>query len=149
MEADARRDRGSGIGDPGFVVGIGDRPIVGSAVHLRVLSAEYDWDMRTALAIAVTILATGCRAPAPQSNTTSASPGTAPPPTAGILPGVGTHHHAIATTSPDAQKFFDQGMALVFGFNHEEATRSFQRAAELDPRAPMPHWGIAWSLGPN
>jgi starch phosphorylase len=51
--------------------------------------------------------------------------------------------------SPDAQKFFDQGMALVFGFNHEEATRSFQRAAELDPRAPMPHWGIAWSLGPN
>ncbi len=40
-------------------------------------------------------------------------------------------------------------MALVFGFNHEEATRSFQRAAELDPRAPMPHWGIAWSVGPN
>src|SRR5689334_21285381 len=40
-------------------------------------------------------------------------------------------------------------MALVFGFNHEEATRSFQRASDLDPRAPMPHWGIAWSLGPN
>ena len=106
--------------------------------------------MRTALAIAVTILATGCRAPAPQSNTTSARPSTAPAATtAGILPGVGAHHHPIATTSPDAQKFFDQGMALVFGFNHEEATRSFQRAAELDPRAPMPHWGIAWSLGPN
>ena len=106
--------------------------------------------MRTALAIAVTILATGCRAPATQSNTTSASPSTAPAATtAGILPGVGAHHHPIATTSPDAQKFFDQGMALVFGFNHEEATRSFQRAAELDPRAPMPHWGIAWSLGPN
>ena len=106
--------------------------------------------MRTALAIAVTILAAGCRAPAPQSNTTSASPSTAPAATtAGILPGVGAHHHPIATTSPDAQKFFDQGMALVFGFNHEEATRSFQRAAELDPRAPMPHWGIAWSLGPN
>jgi len=105
--------------------------------------------MRTALAIAVTILATGCRAPAPQSNTSSANPGTAPRATTGILPGVGTHHHAMATTSPDAQKFFDQGMALVFGFNHEEATRSFQRAAELDPRAPMPHWGIAWSLGPN
>jgi hypothetical protein len=106
--------------------------------------------MRTALAIAVTILATGCRAPATQSNTTSASPSTAPAATtAGILPGVGAHHHPIATSSPDAQKFFDQGMALVFGFNHEEATRSFQRAAELDPRAPMPHWGIAWSLGPN
>ena len=34
-------------------------------------------------------------------------------------------------------------------FNHEEAVRSFQRAAELDPSAAMPHWGIAWALGPN
>ena len=109
--------------------------------------------MRIASVIAATVLfALGCRAPAPQPNTstsTNAASSTAPAPTAGILPGVGTHHHPIATTNPDAQTFFDQGMALVFGFNHEEATRSFQRAAELDPRAPMPHWGIAWSLGPN
>ena len=40
-------------------------------------------------------------------------------------------------------------MSLVFGFNHEEALRSFERAAELDPTAAMPHWGIAWALGPN
>ena len=109
--------------------------------------------MRIASVIAATVLfALGCRAPAPQPNTsssTNAASSTAPAPNAGILPGVGTHHHPIATTNPDAQTFFDQGMALVFGFNHEEATRSFQRAAELDPRAPMPHWGIAWSLGPN
>jgi hypothetical protein len=38
---------------------------------------------------------------------------------------------------------------LVFGFNHEEAVRSFKRSAELDPKSPMPYWGIAWALGPN
>jgi tetratricopeptide (TPR) repeat protein len=104
--------------------------------------------MKIAIAIAAIALAVGCRAPAPQTTTTSVS-STPPAPNTGILPGVGTHHHPIATTNPEAQKFFDQGMALVFGFNHEEATRSFQRAAELDPRAAMPHWGIAWSVGPN
>src|SRR4030095_7724694 len=109
--------------------------------------------MNIAIAITATVLfALGCGSPATQTNTntnTNAASTTPPAPTAGILPGVGTHHHPIATMNPDAQKFFVQGMALVFGFNHEEATRSFQWAAELDPRAPMPHWGIAWSLGPN
>jgi hypothetical protein len=65
------------------------------------------------------------------------------------MQGMGNHHHAIATTSPEAQRYFDQGFDLVFGFNHEEAVRSFRRSAELDPRAAMPHWGIAWALGPN
>jgi hypothetical protein len=65
------------------------------------------------------------------------------------MPGMGNHHHAIVTTSEEAQRFFDQGFDLVFGFNHEEAARSFTRAAELHPKAPMPHWGIAWALGPN
>ena len=44
---------------------------------------------------------------------------------------------------------FDQGLAQAFGFHHEAAIRSFQRAAELDPSAAMPHWGKAWALGPN
>ena len=44
---------------------------------------------------------------------------------------------------------FDQGLAQAFGFNHEAAIRSFERAAELDPSAPMPLWGKAWALGPN
>ncbi len=61
----------------------------------------------------------------------------------------GLEHHPIATTSAKAQQFFDQGLTLVYGFNHEEAIRSFQRAAELDPASPMPHWGIAYALGPN
>jgi len=70
-------------------------------------------------------------------------------PTATLLPGMGSHRHPIATSSPEAQKFFDQGLTLLYGFNHEEAIRSFRRAAELDPKAAMPHWGTALALGMN
>jgi hypothetical protein len=58
------------------------------------------------------------------------------------------HHHTISTKSPEAQRFFDQGLTLVFAFNHEEAARSFRRAAELDPQSAMAYWGIALALGP-
>jgi tetratricopeptide (TPR) repeat protein len=78
----------------------------------------------------------------------SQAPPSEPPP-AKLLPGMGSLHHAIATTSPEAQKFFDQGLTLVYAFNFLEAYHSFQRAAELDPREPMPHWGAALALGPN
>src|SRR5262245_32764564 len=64
-------------------------------------------------------------------------------------PGLSAAHHAIQTTNPEAQKFFDQGLTLIYAFNHEEAVRSFQKASELDPGSPMPHWGIALALGPN
>jgi tetratricopeptide (TPR) repeat protein len=62
---------------------------------------------------------------------------------------MGSLHHAIATSNPEAQRFFDQGLTLVYAFNHDEAGRSFRRAAELDPKAAMPWWGIALALGPN
>src|SRR5213593_3383656 len=66
-----------------------------------------------------------------------------------LIQGLGDHHHVIATTQGDAQRFFDQGVILAFGFNHDEAIRSFQRASALDPASPMPLWGIAYALGPN
>lgn len=66
-----------------------------------------------------------------------------------LMDGLGDHHHAIATTNGEAQKFFDQGLILTFAFNHDEAIRAFRRAAELDPKSPMPLWGIAFALGPN
>ena len=66
-----------------------------------------------------------------------------------LMPGIRGVHFAISTRREDAQKFFDQGLALVYGFNHEEAVRSFRRAAEIDPASPMPYWGIALALGPN
>jgi len=65
------------------------------------------------------------------------------------LTAVGRHHHAIATKSREAQDFFDQGITLLYGFNHEEAARAFRRAGELDPSSAMPLWGIALAVGPN
>lgn len=62
---------------------------------------------------------------------------------------IGTHHHAITTSSADAQKYFDQGLALSYAFNHAEAIRAFRHATELDPSCAMCFWGIAFALGPN
>ena len=62
---------------------------------------------------------------------------------------LGSLSRAITTASPEAQKYFDQGLAFMFGFNHDEAIRSFQRAAELDPGCAMAHWGIALANGPH
>jgi tetratricopeptide (TPR) repeat protein len=66
-----------------------------------------------------------------------------------LMSGLGTTHHRIFTRNPDAQRFFDQGLSLVYAFNRDEAVRSFQRAAELDPKCAMPYWGIAIAQGPN
>jgi tetratricopeptide (TPR) repeat protein len=77
------------------------------------------------------------------------APEQTPPPPAKLYSGMGTLHHAIHTQNPEAQKFFDQGLTLVYGFNHEQAIRSFERASELDPNAAMPYWGKALALGPN
>jgi len=65
------------------------------------------------------------------------------------LTAMGRQHHAIHTASREAQDFFDQGITLVYGFNHEEAARAFEAAARLDPASPMPLWGIALAVGPN
>lgn len=66
-----------------------------------------------------------------------------------LLPGLGEVHHPVATKNSQAQQFFDQGLKLVFGFNHDEARKSFQRAAELDPKLAMAWWGVSLTLGPN
>jgi tetratricopeptide (TPR) repeat protein len=65
------------------------------------------------------------------------------------MEGLGTHHHPVATTKREAQQFFDQGLILLYAFNHDEAARSFRRAAELDPKLAMAWWGVALALGPN
>jgi len=62
---------------------------------------------------------------------------------------LGSHHHAITTRSPLAQRYFDQGLTLAYGFNHAEAIRSFKEAARLDPNCAMAYWGVAYALGPN
>jgi len=62
---------------------------------------------------------------------------------------LGNLHHPITTRDPLAQQYFDQGLKLVYAFNHEEAVRSFQEAARLDPSGAMAYWGVALALGPN
>ena len=66
-----------------------------------------------------------------------------------LFDNLGSLHHPITTTSEQAQRFFDQGLRLIYAFNHEEAIRSFEAAAQLDSQAAMPYWGIALALGPN
>ena len=59
------------------------------------------------------------------------------PKKATLMSGLGDLHHPVSTTNPEAQKFFDQGMRLIYAFNHQEAAGSFERAAELDPKMAM------------
>jgi tetratricopeptide (TPR) repeat protein len=70
-------------------------------------------------------------------------------PSVSLIPGLGKHHHPVSTGNPEAQRFFDQGLALLYAFNHDEAARSFRKAAELDPKLAMAWWGVALAQGPN
>jgi tetratricopeptide (TPR) repeat protein len=68
---------------------------------------------------------------------------------ASLMTGYGNWHHPVSTKNAQAQAFFDQGLRLIYAFNHDEAARSFQRAAELDPKLAMAYWGLAEAEGPN
>jgi tetratricopeptide (TPR) repeat protein len=70
-------------------------------------------------------------------------------PTVPLFENLGNYSHPISTRNPQAQRYFDQGLILSYGFNHAEALRSFQQAAELDPNCAICHWGMAYVLGPN
>lgn len=72
-------------------------------------------------------------------------PGEAPP----LYDNLGTFSMKVTTASPQAQAYFDQGVRLMFGFNHAEAIRAFKEAQRLDPRCAMCFWGEALSLGAN
>jgi len=73
----------------------------------------------------------------------------AKPKSATLMAGYGNWHHPVSTKNAQAQAFFDQGLRQIYAFNHDEATRSFRRAAELDPKLAMAWWGVAESIGPN
>lgn len=62
---------------------------------------------------------------------------------------LGNHQHKVTTKSNLAQRYFNQGLILAYGFNHKEAVRSFQAVVKIDPECAMGYWGIAWALGPN
>src|SRR6185436_10488540 len=66
-----------------------------------------------------------------------------------LFDNLGTLHHPITTSSDRAQLYFDQGLRLVYAFNHEEASRSFEAPAQAGPQATLCYWGIALALGRN
>jgi tetratricopeptide (TPR) repeat protein len=100
------------------------------------------------------IWSTSCNTPKPAPIPAPPPPAPAPAPTVKtpsvpLFPGLGRHTRKVTTTSPNAQRYFDQGLAFVYAFNHDEAIRSFQQAAELDPQCAMAYWGIALASGPH
>lgn len=70
-------------------------------------------------------------------------------PIAPLLPGMMEHTFDVTTKSDEARQFFNQGLSLIYAFNHAEAVRSFQEAVRLDPECAMAYWGWAYALGPN
>ena len=63
--------------------------------------------------------------------------------------GLGSFSRKVTTASPEAQAYFDQGLAFLYAFNHDEAIRAFQRAGEIDPGCAMAFWGVALANGPH
>jgi len=66
-----------------------------------------------------------------------------------LLEGLGSYRMDAETRVPLAQRYFDQGLAMAFGFNGAESARAFRAAARADPQCALCWWGLAWSLGPN
>ena len=77
------------------------------------------------------------------------APPTAAAPAVPFFEGLGDHGRTVANASADAQHYFNQGLAFLFAFNHDEAIRAFQRAAAIDPKCGMCWWGIAVANGPH
>ncbi|MGH7266906.1 MAG: hypothetical protein ACREMB_18960, partial [Candidatus Rokuibacteriota bacterium] len=99
----------------------------------------------------VSLVLAGCATSTPPATSHHAHPalapeGAPPPP---LVDDLGTHHQAITTASPRAQAYFDQGLRLVYAFNHVEAQRAFREAARLDPTCAMCYWGVALTAGTN
>ncbi|MBS0184506.1 MAG: tetratricopeptide repeat protein [Nitrospira sp.] len=101
----------------------------------------------TVLAAAALLL---CAAPSwATESTDEPAPPTSQSDKVPLYTNLGSHHKRISTRVPATQQYFDQGLRLVYGFNHAEAIRSFTRAAELDPTCAMCYWGIALAYGPH
>jgi len=92
---------------------------------------------RTAVVVSILLLVSA-------GTDATASDGSVP-----LFEGLGSHSRGVTTVSPEAQRYFDQGLAFLYAFNHDEAIRSFRRAGELDPKCPMAFWGVAVANGPH
>ena len=119
--------------NPGFTLGT-----LGAAPYRR----SYDKRMRVPVVflLVITFLAPGLAQPAHVHADAAKKPTQTLP--AAMIPGVGSSHLAITTSSPEAQKWFDQGLSLLHCFWDFEALRAFREAARIDPGCAMCQWGI-------
>nr|WP_228053483.1 hypothetical protein [Nodosilinea sp. LEGE 07298] len=101
------------------------------------------------LALALTLSSPAILPSIAQTTTTSAEAAIVTEMQAPLLDNLGSYSFPISTPNDLAQRYFNQGIILAYGFNHAEALRSLQAAAQLDPTCAMCHWGMAYVLGPN
>lgn len=89
----------------------------------------------------------------PEASGAPATPQVSPPELAMVgahlLEGLGEYHFPVTSAHPEVQRWFDQGLMLAYGFNHDAAERSFLKATELDPDCAMCWWGASLVLGPH
>jgi len=105
--------------------------------------------MRRHCALLALLSIASCLAAVAQGHANGSLAGTGESRTAPILDNLGDHHRTISTYLPAAQRYFDQGLRLMFAFNVEEAERAFRAAVEIDPTCAMCNWGVAMALGPH
>ena len=111
-----------------------------SLLHFNLSAPRATTLVRTGIGLLAGLLLAPGAAGAP------ASPAGLPAP---LFEQLGRHHHPVTTRSAEAQRYFDQGLLLLFNFNHQEAIRSFRAAAQLDPDCVMAYWGEAFAYGPH
>ena len=138
------------------------QPLSRAILHSRLMRPAMALAAAACLAGPAPAAAQGGHAghPAPVGAASDAPSGSAPKPSssapqaesrhgAPLFNNLGNHHHPVTTTSKAAQRYFNQGLTLAYGFNHAEAERSFREAARIDPTCAMAWWGAALVLGPN
>ena len=105
---------------------------------------------RATLLAAATALATACMGPR-DGAAVAVQPASPPEAALGtnLLEGLGNHHFPVTSSHPEVQRWFDQGLMLSYGFNHDAAERAFLKATQLDPQCAMCWWGAALVVGPH
>src|SRR4030095_940963 len=112
-----------------------------------VLNVRLGGDDMNRLAVPVMLLVVSALTPGTMAQHTMSNPRSVEQAT--LVPGLGTYGRKISTPSNLAQKFFDQGLNLTYGYYFPEAIATFQEALRHDPQHPMIEWGLALAIGPN